>query len=266
MMDSNENSGDFFLDSGLDDYCEYLRNDLFDEDFNFWDELTDDFIGGIIATVLIVLLLIFGGEFMCSLFFGSWQHLIDFESSAMIWFLCFFLAIFLLPTLVIFFILACIPAFLACLTYPLFDNWIVTAVAVLIAGFFSGPVISIALRFARKTVYHFWQMIAYFFVRKSSDIERARKILAKTILWVALLVMPLALFAGNWYFDSKDPFEVMGEITSKDRVNVDISGASGLDKIGNDAAEKVEEKIEEKIEEEAKEALREHIIHSIMNN
>ena len=72
-MDSNENSGDFFLDSGLDDYCEYLRNDLFDEDFNFWDELTDDFIGGIIATVLIVLLLIFGGEFMCSLFFGSWQ-------------------------------------------------------------------------------------------------------------------------------------------------------------------------------------------------
>lgn len=255
-MDSEEKFDDFLEDSGLGDYCEYLRNDLFDEDFNFWDELTDDFIGGIIATVLIVLLLIFGGEFMCSLFFGSWQHLIDFESSAMIWFLCFFLAIFLLPTLVIFFILACIPAFLACLTYPLFDNWIVTAVAVLIAGFFTGPVILIALRFASKTVYHFWQMIAYFFVRKSSDIERARIILAKTILWIALLVMPLALFAGNWYFNSKDPFEVMGEITSKDRVNVDISGASGLDKIGNDAAEKAKEKAEEAAKDAAREAVK----------
>lgn len=263
----------FKEDCGFNDYVSDLRDVFDDFDSPDWFDL-EGWLGGIVLSVILVLLLIFGGEYLCSLFFGSWQHLIDFNSSFLILSLCFVLVLFLLPVISIYFFFVCLPAFLAFLTYPWFENWIVTAIATVIAGLVTGPFAQISFSFANKTVHFFWQFLGYFFVRKAFDIESARKKFAMWALLTVLLFLPVTLFAFNWCIDDKDPLDVLSEISARDKVQVDIYRGSGLNKmdedagkaIGNAIEEKIKEKTKEKIKEEVEEKVRQIIIiDSIMN-
>ena len=165
------------------------------------------FLGALFGYCVVPLLILyFIGEWLLNFSGGTYGAIAEMNADFIIWMIALHLGIFFLPVFWFFLAAYFLPLLLACATMPIFDNVLVTVVAVLIAGAATPSYIGNVTPYLGKVIFWIWKQIGKIFFHESEDEDGKCEKFAVWALILTLVVIPVILFViahlcGYGFFD-----------------------------------------------------------------
>lgn len=196
------NCGSMVTASGTFVTCPYC-----DANIRIEDNSDCSFLGALFGYCVVPLLILyFIGEWLLNFSCGTFGAIAEMNTDLIIWMIALHLGIFFLPVFWFFLAAYFLPLMLAGVIALIFDNVLVTLVAILIAGAATPSYIGNVTPYLGKFIFWIWKQIGKIFFHDSEDEDEKCEKFAVWALILTLVVIPVILFViahlcGYGFFD-----------------------------------------------------------------